>query len=75
MDGGAHHQRVMGNTCGVTLRSKYFASFRGASQRHDEAGYAPVATSAAAAAAADEPAGKKARVVLRRRRTRRTPRP
>jgi calcium-dependent protein kinase len=60
VDGGAHHQRVMGNTCGVTLRSKYFASFRGASQRHDEAGYAPVATSAAAAAAADEPAGKKA---------------
>ncbi|CAN6246548.1 unnamed protein product [Urochloa humidicola] len=36
----------MGNTCGVTLRSKYFASFRGgASQRHDAAaGYAPVAT-------------------------------
>ncbi|CAL5018912.1 unnamed protein product [Urochloa decumbens] len=34
----------MGNTCGVTLRSKYFASFRGgtSSQRHD-AGYAPVA--------------------------------
>ncbi|CAN6253750.1 unnamed protein product [Urochloa humidicola] len=37
----------MGNTCGVTLRSKYFASFRGGgapSQRHDAA-YAPVATS------------------------------
>ncbi|XP_066322324.1 calcium-dependent protein kinase 5 [Miscanthus floridulus] len=43
----------MGNTCGVTLRSKYFASFRGsASQRRDAAGYAPVAASAAA----DEPA-------------------
>ncbi|KAL6911746.1 hypothetical protein ACP4OV_000551 [Aristida adscensionis] len=41
----------MGNTCGVTLRSKYFASFRGApSQRHDAAGYAPVA-------AADHDAG------------------
>ncbi|KAF8768591.1 hypothetical protein HU200_007139 [Digitaria exilis] len=41
----------MGNTCGVTLRSKYFASFRGgASQRHDAAGYAPVV------AAADDPA-------------------
>jgi calcium-dependent protein kinase len=41
----------MGNTCGVTLRSKYFTSFRG-SQRHDTAGYAPVTT----AAAADHPA-------------------
>ncbi|AQK54344.1 calcium dependent protein kinase7 [Zea mays] len=42
----------MGNTCGVTLRSKYFASFRGsASQRRDAPGYSPVATSAAA----DEP--------------------
>ncbi|XP_062219933.1 calcium-dependent protein kinase 5-like [Phragmites australis] len=41
----------MGNTCGITLRSKYFSSFRGgASQRHDAAGYSPVAT------AADEPA-------------------
>uniref|UniRef100_A0A0D9VJL4 non-specific serine/threonine protein kinase n=1 Tax=Leersia perrieri TaxID=77586 RepID=A0A0D9VJL4_9ORYZ len=50
----------MGNTCGVTLRSKYFASFRGGgSHRHDAAGYAPVATTAAAAA--DSPAtGKKA---------------
>jgi calcium-dependent protein kinase len=37
----------MGNTCGVTLRSKYLTSFRG-SQRHDTAGYAPVATATAA---------------------------
>ncbi|KAF7085332.1 hypothetical protein CFC21_088773 [Triticum aestivum] len=45
----------MGNTCGVTFRSKYFSSFRGASQRHDS-GYAPVA---AAAADADSPPGKR----------------
>ncbi|CAO2035734.1 unnamed protein product [Urochloa humidicola] len=38
----------MGNTCGVTLRSMYLASFRGgaSSQRHDA--YATVGTSAAA---------------------------
>ncbi|WVZ74159.1 hypothetical protein U9M48_022374 [Paspalum notatum var. saurae] len=51
----------MGNTCGVTLRSKYFASFRGgASQRHSAAGYAPVATSAAADDTARHGNGKRA---------------
>jgi calcium-dependent protein kinase len=44
----------MGNTCGGTLRSQYFSSFRGASQRRDQE-YAPVAT----AADADPPAGKR----------------
>ncbi|KAM0924297.1 hypothetical protein ACQ4PT_004939 [Festuca glaucescens] len=43
----------MGNTCGATLRSQYFSSFRGASQRRDPE-YALVAT-----AAADSPAGKR----------------
>ena len=46
----------MGNTCGATFRSKYFSSFRGASQRHDPE-YALVAT--AAAADADSPSGKR----------------
>ncbi|XP_048535387.1 calcium-dependent protein kinase 5 [Triticum urartu] len=50
----------MGNTCGVTFRSKYFSSFRGAPERHDS-GYAPVAAAAAAAADADadSPPGKR----------------
>ncbi|KAM3225872.1 hypothetical protein ACQJBY_058528 [Aegilops geniculata] len=47
----------MGNTCGVTFRSKYFSSFRGAPQRHDS-GYAPVAA-AAADADTDSPPGKR----------------
>uniref|UniRef100_A0ACD5ZHQ2 Uncharacterized protein n=1 Tax=Avena sativa TaxID=4498 RepID=A0ACD5ZHQ2_AVESA len=46
----------MGNTCGATLRSQYFSSFRGTSQRHDPE-YALVAT--AAAADVKSPAGKR----------------